>query len=538
MKPLASLLATRRRRCPDASSPPPRLGLWVFLFLGCVFLLGTGREPPWADASVVYQTACAIVDRGEVSLTGPLGPRFFVERDGKRYGVFPLGNAVAQIPGYLIFRGLEPLRLAGTDAIRTFTTHLAPAACMAGACLIFLRLARRWGAGPRLATTLTFVLAFGTIAFIYARSAYSEALQTLALTWAIERSFLARDEVGARTGALLGIALGVLLNSKLVYALVLPILLAAPALALRHRRYGGVLEGGHAAFRAAAAFVGTFGALLAVALLHNVLKTGRPLDSGYREAQGLFSGDLLPALYGFTLSSGKSVFLYSPPLLLGALGLREALRSRRVEAWTIAALALALACINGKFRHWHADYCWGPRHLVSLTPALLLLAVPSLAAKSQGDRVPRAVWILGLSGLAVQILGAAFYWDHYIRILIAVKDQTGASGWFQEMLTQGHYIPQFSPVRGHLWLLEHFVRGDPDLNADAPWHLLVPQPVDLAARWGALRIDWWALDLAGTPLGSRMIVVLLFAVGWTGARVRRSILSGAPRPVSEESVAS
>ena len=399
MKPLASLLATRRRRCPDASSPPPRLGLWVFLFLGCVFLLGTGREPPWADASVVYQTACAIVDRGEVSLTGPLGPRFFVERDGKRYGVFPLGNAVAQIPGYLIFRGLEPLRLAGTDAIRTFTTHLAPAACMAGACLIFPPAGAALGCRP----------STGHHAHVRPR------IRNDRLHLCAECVLRGAPDIGAHVGHR-AIVSGCATRSAPAperswaspsvsfsianwsHALVLPILLAAPALALRHRRYGGVLEGGHAAFRAAAAFVGTFGALLAVALLHNVLKTGRPLDSGYREAQGLFSGDLLPALYGFTLSSGKSVFLYSPPLLLGALGLREALRSRRVEAWTIAALALALACINGKFRHWHADYCWGPRHLVSLTPALLLLAVPSLAAKSQGDRVPRAVWILGLSG--------------------------------------------------------------------------------------------------------------------------------------------
>ena len=33
---------------------------------------------------------------------------------------------------------------------------------------------------------------------------------------------------------------------------------------------------------------------------------------------------------------------------------------------------------NAKFRHWHADYCWGPRHLTALTPLVLLLAFPWL----------------------------------------------------------------------------------------------------------------------------------------------------------------
>jgi hypothetical protein len=508
-----------------APSSTPRLGLWVFLCLASCFLFGTSREPPWADAHVVYDTTRSIVDHGDLELRAPFGPRFFVEHEGHRYGVFPLGSSVTQIPGYLLFRALEPLQLTRADAVQALTTHLAPAICMAGACWIFLSLARRWGAGPRLATALTVTLAFGTIVFIYARSAYSEAFQTLALTWAIERSLLASDEFSVRRAGLLGVALGVLLNSKLVYALVLPILLVPPAAVLRRP--------GPRSWRAVIAFGGAFGAFLAVALLHNIVKTGNPFDSGYRETEGLFSGDLLPALYGFTFSTGKSVFLYSPPLLLAAFGLRDALRSRRVETWTIVLLTVALACVNGKFRHWHADYCWGPRHLVSLTPAMLLLSVPYLKSKVSDDGIPRWLWILAGAGLVIQVLGAAFYWDHFIRMLIAVKDQTGASGWFREMLSQAHYIPQFSPIRGHLWLLEHFLRGNSDLNSDAPWHLLVPQHADLSAQWDALRIDWWALDLAGTPFGSRTVVGLALAAGLTSIPVGRALLTGDPRPPSK-----
>ena len=59
----------------------------------------------------------------------------------------------------------------------------------------------------------------------------------------------------------------------------------------------------------------------------------------------------------------------------------------------------------------------------------------------------------------MQLLGSAFSWDLYIRILISMKDKTGASGWFAEQLGHGHYIPQFSPILGHAWMLSHWLRG-------------------------------------------------------------------------------
>jgi hypothetical protein len=112
----------------------------------------------------------------------------------------------------------------------------------------------------------------------------------------------------------------------------------------------------------------------------------------------------------------------------------------------------------------------------------------------------------------VQLLGASFYWDHYIRMLIAIKDQTGASGWFAEQLGHGHYMPQFSPLRGHLWLLSHKLRDDRDLNHDAPWKLLVPQRINLDAQYQALRFDFWALDFL-TPESRRFPVALPLFLG-------------------------
>jgi hypothetical protein len=485
----------------------------LFLLLLAVFLLVTSREPPWADAHVVYDTTAALVSRGELHVHLPGPPQFFAVRNGRKYGVFPLGNVIAQVPSYLAFRLLRPIRALPVEPLFALTSHLSPALLMAASCLLLRRLCLRRGASPGWAVALALGCGLSTLCFGYARVAYSEALQTAALLLLVERTLVAGDRMGAGVMAGLGLAAGALFSAKLVYALLLPL----PVLYLAHQHLRARRTPLPSLLSGCAVALLVFLPFFALALWHNWLKTGSVLDTGYRIPVGVFSGDLLPGLYGFTLSTGKSMFLYSPPLVLGLLGLRTGLARRRAETVFLLSVIAAVMLFNAKFRHWHADYCWGPRHLVPVTPLCLLLALPWLP-EAAARRPRRRTWLYGLMGLglAVQLLGAAFYWDHYIRILIAIKDQTGAQGWFQEQLGHGHYIPQFSPLRGHLWLLSHKLRRDPDLDHDAPWKLIVPERVDLRAHWEALRFDWWALDWLTGPTrapAAGAALLLLFGGG-------------------------
>src|SRR5262249_28588898 len=150
----------------------------------------------------------------------------------------------------------------------------------------------------------------------------------------------------------------------------------------------------------------------------------------------------------FTFSTGKSLFLYSPPLLLGLLGARTAWRRYPGETAFLGSIIAIVVLFNAKFRIWHADYCWGPRYLTPIIPLVLLGALPWLPdALVSGRAALRrfACAAVLAAGITVQVLGVSFYWDHYIRVLIAVKDHTGGGGWFAEHLSHGHYIPQFSP---------------------------------------------------------------------------------------------
>jgi hypothetical protein len=508
--------------------------LRLFVFFACVFLAFTSREPPWADAHVTYDTTQSLVERWSFDVHTEGGPPWLYSfRGGKKYGVFPLGNVVAMIPSYVAYKYTHKLAPSLPDRpLYAFCSHLSPALLMAGACVLLFHLLRRRRASLRWSLFMTVAFGLSTFAFIYARAPYSEALQTILVLWLVERTLDQAESPTVAGLAWLGVAAGALVNAKLVYVLLLPIV--ATYLIVMRRRAGDVAT----LFRRLPLAVIAFVELVLVAMWHNQIKTGSFFNSGYQIKDGIFSGDLFAGLYGLLISPGKSLFLYSPPLVLGVLGVVTAWRRRRAETAFLVAVATVVTLFNAKFRHWHADYCWGPRHLVAVGPLLMLLAFPWLPEAMRRGRVQLRRTALGLVlglGVTVQILGATFYWDHYIRILIAVKDQTGAPGWFLENLSHGHYIPAFSPLRGQAWLLRHFVRQDPDLDRDAPWKSVIPMPADLSDGWHRLRVDWWPLDWIDEkttrPVWSGWVFLLLL---WAGATVTAAGLARAARQDDEQ----
>jgi hypothetical protein len=499
-----------------------RVKLRLFVLLSALYLLFASREQPWGDARVVYETTQNLVENFRIDVD-PHGPvQFYVKRkktdDEKRaelqkrwdkagkkaqvrpqdvpkadefysFGVFPLGNVVAMAPGYLAYKLFAKFPNAPNELLFRYTSHLPTSLLVAGACVLFFSLCRRQGASERAAFWLSLALGTTTVLVIYARSPFSEALQTLAFTWVVERAFAVGDKLTKRGAFFLGTACGLLFNTKLVYAISIPVV--PIYIILRHRREWRKL------LPALAAAAIPMLLLSSLALYHNWYKTRTLFDTGYNIPGGVFSGDAYAALVGFFFSTGKSIFLYSPLLVLGVIAWPHFFRTHRPRALFLLALSAVVVLGNAKFRYWHADYCWGPRLLVPLTPAWVLPAADWIGpALARGRQKLRAIGVGALvgAGLYVQLLGASFYWDHYIRIAIAVKDQTGASGWYGEDLHHCHFIPQFSPLVGHAWLLRHRLLSDDDILADAPWRRVVAGNVNVANEFGASRIDLWQLD--------------------------------------------
>lgn len=501
----------------------------LFVLLFCLFMLLNSREPPWADAHLAYATAESIVDRHAVDVTLDAPAYFFAVRDGKKYGYAMLGNALSLVPSYAAYKALRKLHVFPEQPLYALTSHLSSALLMAGAVSIFFTLCRRRGESPRTALLLSLTLALCTICFIYARSPYGEALQTFGMMFLLERT-LAQAQRMTRAGmAGLGLAAGILFIAKLAYA---PTLLFCAIYVL----YGYARAAGPRRIRDLIVGVGlalaAFAPFVALCLWHNNVKTGSLWNTGYREGSEMWAGDFCAAFYGYTLSSGKSLFLYSPPVLLGLLGLRTAWRQRRDETILLLLITGGLIALNSKFYYWHGDYAWGPRYMVPLTPIFLYLALPWLPQML--SRAPRRPWLrqaaLGFlltAGLFVQGLGAALYWDHYIRIVVSVREQTSPRGWAEGFISHGYFVPHFSPVWGHYWLLSHLIRHDPNLMRDAPFRPLVSERIVLGWQWERLRLDYWPLDWTegkkNRQLGALWFLLFAAGAGLSASSLRRRL---------------
>jgi hypothetical protein len=128
----------------------------------------------------------------------------------------------------------------------------------------------------------------------------------------------------------------------------------------------------------------------------NYLRTGSALNSGYEID---FSTPILTGLYGFLFSAGKSVFLFSPLMLLypAAVGkLWSDSARRRLVVWSLLLFGAQLL-VYSKWWDWSGDDAWGPRFLVTATVVCLAVVAASEYVHS------RWFALLAVAGLIVQV---------------------------------------------------------------------------------------------------------------------------------------
>jgi hypothetical protein len=101
-------------------------------------------------------------------------------------------------------------------------------------------------------------------------------------------------------------------------------------------------------------------------------------------------------------SPGKSVFLYSPPIILGLWGFRCLWRRKPELGCAIAATSTVLVLFISCITFAGGDWCWGPRYMVVLLP-LWALAYPFVSLRGRLRR--NTVLALLAAGLVVQGLG-------------------------------------------------------------------------------------------------------------------------------------
>ncbi len=128
------------------------------------------------------------------------------------------------------------------------------------------------------------------------------------------------------------------------------------------------------------------------------------MDFGY--GSEAFNGSILVGLAGVLFSPGRSLFLYSPILVMAVLGARWMFAADKRRALIIMGAAGSYILAVAAWQIWWGGKAWGSRLLTPVVPLLgtLMAATVDRALRTQARGLMSAIAILGMAGLGVQLL--------------------------------------------------------------------------------------------------------------------------------------
>ncbi len=206
---------------------------------------------------------------------------------------------------------------------------------------------------------------------------------------------------------------------------------------------------------------------LAVNASANWIRWDTLREAGY--AGEAFSEPFLAGLHGILFSSGKSIFLYSPPLLLGVAALVRFARTGRgsKDYWFFASVCISEILLYAKWWDWSGDDAWGIRFL---NPGVMLMCIPAVEFVG-GRRWPAPAAAVALAGLCVQSLAVfvdPLASDYVVRNFhlprTAFYPGQAAGGVNRLDLDDVRFNPRYSPFATNWLMLRLLLKNPPALE--------------------------------------------------------------------------
>ncbi len=478
----------------------PAFHLLVGLFL--LFLVSTSiHGPERYDSAAMMRDARRVWEHGL-----QMGPG---EHPNDVFSKYGLGQALLNLAVIWVD---TPAREGDPGLPQLLVLNALPSLLAAAyATLVFL-VAGRLGYSRQVSLWIGILTGLATMTWVYAQILFADP--TVGLCWILSCYALLRFRDGHRSGwlALAGFAAGYAVLVKPIAICGLPVIFL----------YGGWLimrlfprSGRRPAVISFATFIIPFVLIALVMMAFNQFRYGSPWNSGYsvignRDTRFGFNVSMLSGLYGMLFSSGKGFFFYNPVAVLGLLGLTASWRRHRAETSVLLALPLMLILAHSKWWAWHGDWAWGPRFLAGTSGFWVLLGAPVISAVATAVRERTAGWRLKLAAIiatavvsaGVQILGLLFEPSNYIMLTTSEVKPFGHGFYDAETYPvpndglHRHFIPEFSPLAGHLWLLSCALIEQIPLEMrpaypEVPWATLNPQWVPKSTRPNTVLKVWW-----------------------------------------------
>ena len=258
---------------------------------------------------------------------------------------------------------------------------------------------------------------------------------------------------------------------------------------------------------------------LGISLGYNWLRFGSLFSSGYTEVA--WTTPPILGLYGLLFSSGKSIFLYAPLLLLSLGAMPLFFKTHRALALLIVFWWASYLAFYAPYNFWTGGFNWGPRFLLPLVALSLLPCVSILHNRQIRGGKPLFILLFAI-GLAIQLPAVVV---DQARYLIELQE-TGEARFYDQSL----YLPAFSPIFQQSVaasrVIKAFGRPETRLTAGALLRQIpLPAADDLLNQQSTQRILqthflrlnlpalWWLyLPLWGVPLW----LTLGLALPWLG----------------------
>src|SRR5262245_40693725 len=100
----------------------------IFVAVFSLYLLSSGREPPSGDSHPMWDVADALVQHGKIDISTRWPENIPPGRDGKTYGIAPIGPVLAQVPGAAIHGIVHGVAPSYTPLVKPLAAHVGPAA--------------------------------------------------------------------------------------------------------------------------------------------------------------------------------------------------------------------------------------------------------------------------------------------------------------------------------------------------------------------------------------------------------------------------
>ena len=434
-----------------------RVALCLFVCIASAYLLVMNGDIR-SDGLYHYMAASHLV-KGEAPVVED--PRYVDHRTpldvrGERTVQYGIGWTATLMPVVAVCDlfcgrlGLPPDNKLLRIVVSSSTSFISTAT----AALLYLVL-RKLGYRRRTCVLTAFLLAFSTMLWTYSRGdLWTEPVTALAITAALLAAVQYRESGGAASAFFSGLFVAYLLTIKIFWLfIVVPFVVFLfwdPS--RRNARTLGAFF---------LPFVGAFAAVC----LYNKLRFGVFMAEGYlggaltlESIRSAMSGQpVVSGLYRLLLSPGKSVLFFNPPVILALLGARQFWRKSREVALFCLIVVGGYVLFFASRPVLEGSYVWGPRHLTSLLP-VMMLPVAHLIDRS-GAR-PVAVRILVIVVLVAGIV------IQFPNLFLYPKMITTAM-FFEGVLNEDeiYYVPDRCPIVANWVLLKNgllnFVTGEP-----------------------------------------------------------------------------